>query len=68
MHVEACMEPPHLDALALLTVLQRALKCSVATRVLNARIAHEPFRHAVAYGPHCHGLRRVWVAEDGHQA
>lgn len=71
MQVEMCDESRLLESLSLFGPLvssMRSIQTLSGTCILNARLAYDLFSQTVSYGPHCQGLRRVWVAEDGHQA
>jgi acyl transferase domain-containing protein len=71
MQVEMYHPSRLLESLSLLKPLvsfMRSIRTQPSTSILDTRLAYNLFGQTVSYGPHCQGLRRVWIAEDGHHA
>jgi hypothetical protein len=71
MQLEICDEPRLLESLGLFNPIissMRSIQTLPDTSILDTRLAYGLFSQTVSYGPHCQGLRRIWVTADGHQA
>jgi acyl transferase domain-containing protein len=71
MQAEMCNEPRLLETLGVFKHLvssMRSIQTLPGTNIFDTRLAYDLFGQTVTYGPHCQGLRRVWITADGHQA
>jgi hypothetical protein len=71
LKVDMCDESRLLQTFSLLQPMvasMRSIQTLPGTSILNKRLTYDLFDQSIMYGPHCQGLRRVWVTEDGYQA
>ena len=71
MQVEMCDKSRLLETLSVFKSLitsMRSIQTLPSTNILDTRLAYDLFSRTVSYGPYCQGLRRVWIAADGHHA